>query len=124
MSKELGTIINKNNPERNISVTRFWGGDSQGISVQLTQKMEDGTTGYVQLNLSDLLNLIPVLKTEIMDEEMGRRKREAERLMKENEELRNSIVNDIRKISDDFTHSHGYELINMLTSNTSYFQSE
>lgn len=64
MSTEL--TIMKRTGSRNIEliVTRFYGGKN-GVCLQLTGIMEEGNTGYVQLNVQDMKRLIKIWKFSI-----------------------------------------------------------
>jgi len=59
MSTNLGNINDK-------SLTRFYGGDVRGVCVQITCD-----SGYVQLSASEIVALIPELKS-IIDYELSK----------------------------------------------------
>lgn len=88
MSTQLGVINNT------VSVTRFFGGADRGTSIQLTCK-----NGYVQLNASEIVALLPMLKS-VVDLELGRKKAECERAIKECQDLEKTIVKDMQEVSE------------------------
>ncbi len=57
MSTNLKTLKRKK-PQKDLQITRFYGGDKRGVCIQLTSEMEDGNIGYVQLSKKDLLHII------------------------------------------------------------------
>lgn len=98
MSKDLGRI--KRHGYDDLTVTQFWGGDDQGICVQLTGYMPDkDMSGYVQMNAGEIIALLPVLK-DVVNAELTRKREEAARAIEENKELLKSIVEDIRDVND------------------------
>lgn len=86
MSTDLGNINDK-------SLTRFYGGDAHGVCVQITCG-----SGYVQLSASEIVTLIPELKS-IIDYELSRKKAECDRVLLEQQELKNTIVNDMSEVA-------------------------
>ena len=64
MSIEIGILKG----EKDLQVTRFYGGKKKGNCVQLTREMEEGRTGYVQLSADELRVIIPILTKYIVDE--------------------------------------------------------
>jgi len=61
MSTDLGILKQSNGKE--ILITRFYGGESDGVCVQLTKM---GSGRYIQLSGSDLITLIPILQEYII----------------------------------------------------------
>lgn len=98
MSTEIGTLKNTGSRGVDMSLTRFWGGDNNGVCVQLTATMEEGEGGYVQLSASDLIALYPILKMHIIDVEMERKIKESDRVMAECKEARKSLISDMRDV--------------------------
>lgn len=98
MSTDLGNLKDTGSRNVDMNVTRYSGGEKNGLCIQLSAQMEDGSTGYVQLNASDIVALLPVFK-DILDANFEVRKAEAERVMEENKALRNSIVKDMQEVS-------------------------
>lgn len=62
MSTEIGKLKNVMNTDT-ISVTRFYGGEENGVCVQIT----DSKNNFLQFNVSDLMTLIPLLETYIIE---------------------------------------------------------
>lgn len=62
MSTEIGILIKAGSRSKDIKITRYWGGKEKGPCVQLTQEMEEGSWGYVQLSKEESVLLIAVLK--------------------------------------------------------------
>lgn len=98
MSTDLGTLKDTGSRNVEMSVTRFSGGVKNGLCVQLTAQMEEGSPGYVQLNASDIVALLPVFK-DILDANFAAKKAEAEKAIEENKALRDTIVKDMREVS-------------------------
>lgn len=73
----------------------FFGGKDMGLCLQLTHK-ESG--GYVQLTPSDCIKLIPHFQS-IIQCDLGRKKQECDIAIKENEDLKKTIVNDMREVA-------------------------
>ena len=65
MSTEIGTLIKAGSRSKDITVTRYFGGKEKGICIQLTQEMEDGSWGYVQLSFEESVLLIAVIKDHV-----------------------------------------------------------
>ena len=65
MSTELGFIKHTGSRNVELQVTRYFGGEKNGLCLQLTGTTEEGSTGYVQLNKKDILCLIKVWQKEI-----------------------------------------------------------
>jgi len=61
MSTEIGTLKKTGSRNVDLHINRYFGGSRKGVCVQLTAKMEEGHTGYVQLSKEDILNLLPIL---------------------------------------------------------------
>jgi hypothetical protein len=99
MGTEIGVLKNTGSREVELSLTRYSGGCKNGICVQLTATQEDGISGYIQLSTADIIALIPILKEHIIDVEMGIRKNEAVRVIKQYKELEKSIASDMREIA-------------------------
>lgn len=93
MSTHLGTLKNTGSRGRKIAVTRFYGGDKYGPCLQLSS---DG--GYVQLNASDIIALLPTFK-DLLDMCLEAKKLEAEAAIEENKSLRETIVKDMREVA-------------------------
>jgi hypothetical protein len=74
MSTEIGNLQDTGSRGVELNLTRYWGGDKRGICVQLSATTEEGVGGYVQLSAADIIALLPILKTYIIDWEMGRQK--------------------------------------------------
>ena len=106
MSTQLG-IINKN-----VIVTRFYGGDEQGVSIQLTSQSRND--GHVQLSASEIVALIPMLKI-VLDDELNRKKRECEKVIEENKELMKTIVKDMRDVAGMAINAPIFEMASLLT---------
>lgn len=87
MSTELGSI-------NGTHLTRFYGGDDRGVSIQLT-----GENGYVQFNASEIVALIPELRA-ILDMELQRQKNLCEQAIKDNKELMKTIVKDMVEVTN------------------------
>jgi len=87
MSTELGSI-------NGTHLTRFYGGDDRGVSIQLT-----GENGYVQFNAPEIVALMPELKA-ILDMELQRKKNLCEQAIKDNKELMKTIVKDMVEVSN------------------------
>lgn len=98
MSKDLGTLEDTGSRGVDMGVTRFYGGAKNGTCVQLTAVMEGGENGYVQLNASDIVALMPVFKN-ILDCALSEKKRDAEAAIAENEALRKTIVKDMAEVA-------------------------
>jgi len=98
MSTDLGNLKDTGSRNVDMSVTRYYGGEKNGLCIQLTAQMEDGIPGYVQLNASDIVALLLVLKG-VLDANFEVRKAEAERAIEENKTLRNTIIKDMREVS-------------------------
>ncbi len=62
MSTDIGNLKNVMN-EETISITRFYGGEENGVCVQLT----DHKNNFLQFNVSDLMTLIPLLETYVIE---------------------------------------------------------
>jgi hypothetical protein len=62
MSTEIGKLKKVMN-EETVSITRFYGGEENGVCVQLT----DSKNNFLQFNVSDLITLIPLLETYIIE---------------------------------------------------------
>jgi hypothetical protein len=99
MSTELGTLVSTGSRNVPMKLTRFWGGKDKGPCVQLTAVMEEGSHGYVQLSASDIIALLPILKKYILDYALEGKKEEAEKAIEDCKELRNTIVEDMRAVS-------------------------
>jgi hypothetical protein len=99
MGTELGTIENTGPNGVTLSVTRFFGGKNAGPCVQLSAKTKEGNYGYVQLSASDIIALLPILKTYIIDYALEGKKKEAEEAIKGYSELQKTIVKDMRDVS-------------------------
>jgi hypothetical protein len=99
MSTFLGTLENTGSRNVDMSVVRYWGGDANGVCLQLTATTEEGDAGYVQLNPSDIVALIPVFK-QILDYTFEAKKIEAEEAIRDNKELLKTIINDMREVSE------------------------
>ena len=80
MSTDLGNLKDTGSRNVDMGVTRYSGGKKNGLCIQLTAQMEEGSPGYVQLNASDIVALLPVFK-DILDANFEARKTEAERAM-------------------------------------------
>jgi len=64
MSTEIGKLKNTmNNSESSLKITRFYGGEKNGVSVQLTN--QDGK--FILLNVEDVRKLIPLLEEHIVE---------------------------------------------------------
>ena len=113
MSTDICEI--KNTGSRNVSmgVTRYWGGD-KGVCVQLTANTEDGGIGYVQLSTQDIITLLPILKREIIDAEAERINKEADEIIRENEELKKTLVSDIKDVSKMLMNFEAFEIGSLL----------
>lgn len=98
MSTDLGNLKDTGSRNVDMCVTRFYGGQKNGPCLQLTAQMEEGPTGYVQLNASDIVALLPIFKG-ILDDAFSARKAEAEKAIEENKALRDTIVKDMREVS-------------------------
>lgn len=98
MSTDLGNLKDTGSRNVDMNITRYSGGAKNGLCVQLTAQMEEGSTGYVQLNASDIVALMPVFK-EILDASFAAKKAEAEKAIEENKALRDSVVKDMREVS-------------------------
>jgi hypothetical protein len=59
MSTDLGTLKTSNNPD--VEVTRFFGGTSRGLCLQLTQRTDRGWQ-HVQLDVPQLLALTKLMQ--------------------------------------------------------------
>ena len=57
MTTELNPMKRTGSRNVELSITRFWGGKN-GMCLQLTGIMEEGSHGYVQLNKRDMERLI------------------------------------------------------------------
>jgi hypothetical protein len=66
MSTEIGILKESGSRGVELSLTRFWGGEKNGVCVQLTAEDEDGHTGYVQLSGDDILTILPILEKYII----------------------------------------------------------
>lgn len=64
MSRPIGTIKNTGSRKVDMSLTAYYGGRSIGKCIQLTAKQEDGSYGYVQLDMSDFLMLKRIFEKE------------------------------------------------------------
>jgi hypothetical protein len=64
MSTELEKIKTKDNKE--IQLTRFYGGDKQGVCVQITT-INSLNYNYFQLNVKQIKKLIRILQEKIVD---------------------------------------------------------
>lgn len=98
MSTDLGNLKDTGSRNVDMNVTRFSGGAKNGLCIQLTAVMEEGSHGYVQLNASDIVALLPTFK-DILNASFAAKKEEAERAIEENKELRDTIVKDMREVS-------------------------
>jgi len=65
MSTELGYIRHSGSRDIKLQVTRYYGGPEIGPCIQLSGQMEEGNTGYIQLNKKDILALTKLWKNEI-----------------------------------------------------------
>jgi hypothetical protein len=99
MSTEIGNLQDTGSRGVELNLTRYWGGDKRGICVQLSATTEEGVGGYVQLSAADIIALLPILKTYIIDWEMGRQKEIAAKAIAEYKELEKSVVSDMRNVS-------------------------
>jgi hypothetical protein len=61
MSTELKSLKKAGNRLKDIQVTRYWGGSKKCTCYQLTQEMEGGLVGYVQMNEEDLSKLLLII---------------------------------------------------------------
>lgn len=61
MSTEIGTLMNAGSRSKDIKITRYFGSAGVGPCIQLTQEMEDGSWGYVQLSKEEFVVLKNVL---------------------------------------------------------------
>lgn len=98
MSTDLGNLKDAGSRGVDMNVTRYSGGARNGLCIQLTAEMEEGSPGYVQLNASDIVALLPVFK-DILDARFAAKKEEAEKAIEENKALRDTIVKDMREVS-------------------------
>lgn len=89
MSTSLGKV-------NSIHANCFWGGDSRGCCLQLTNLEGDG---YVQLKASEIIALMPAFKY-VIDAELNRQKASVEKAIKDNKELEKSIFHDIREVAE------------------------
>lgn len=89
MSRTLGIINDE------IIVTKFYGGKDKGVSIQLTSQSGQG---YVQLNASEIVALLPMLK-EVLDGELASKHRECKEAIEQYKELEKTIVKDMRDVS-------------------------
>ena len=64
MSTELKSLKRTGSRNVELSVTRFCGGKN-GTCLQLTGVMEEGGTGYIQLNRKDMERLVKIWRKEI-----------------------------------------------------------
>lgn len=97
MSTEIGVIEGTGSRGVEMGVTRYFGGEA-GVCIQLTAQQEEGRAGHVQLNAADIITLLPIFK-QIIDINLEDKKREVEKAIKENQELRKTIMNDMREIA-------------------------
>lgn len=114
MGTELGKLKNSGSRRSTLYLKRFWGGDEKGVCVQLTQRMETGEYGYIDLSVQDILTLIPTLKNEIIDVEMNRIQKQCDDLIEENKELKKSIIKDHKEVSKMLSSLEVYNLANLL----------
>lgn len=103
MSKSLGAV-------NHIHATKFWGGEEKGSSIQLTDEVSGS---YIQLNACELIALMPAFKN-IIDTELGRKKRECEKVISEYKELEKSIVSDMRKVAEMAINQPVFDMASML----------
>jgi len=57
MSTNLTTIKNTGSRNVDMDLTRYSGGEKNGVCLQLTAMQEDGKYGYVQINAKDLAKI-------------------------------------------------------------------
>jgi len=71
MSTEIGILKNAGSRNKDVSITRYYGGKEKGTCLQLTQEMEHGSKfhsyGYVQLSVQDLVDLLPIIQKHVID---------------------------------------------------------
>ena len=113
MSTDICTIKNTGSRNVDLSLTRYWGGE-KGICVQITGETEEGSIGYVQLSVQDIISLVPLLQEYIVKPEAERKNKEADRLIKEHKDLKKSIVSDVRDVSRMLSEIKPYELASLL----------
>jgi hypothetical protein len=63
MSTEIVTIRNSGSRSVDLDVSHYYGGSKHGPCLQLTAKMEDGTSGYVQISFKDWIILQSAIPT-------------------------------------------------------------
>ena len=100
MSKDIGVIKKSGSRGVELFLTRYWGGDKNGYCLQLSALQEDGVHGYIQLSTSDIMALLPILKSHLINPEMERQKRDTEDTINECKELEKTIVSDMRTIAE------------------------
>ena len=61
MSTEIRVVQNSGSRGVDLTITRYSGGKERGTCLQLSARMEDGNTGYVQLNTEDIKVLFSLL---------------------------------------------------------------
>ena len=98
MSADLGNLKDTGSRNVDMNVIMYSGGSKNGPCIQLTARMEEESTGYVQLNASDIVALLPVFKR-VLDASFAEKKAEAEKAIEENKALRDTIVKDMREVS-------------------------
>ena len=89
MSTSLGKV-------NNIHANQYWGGESKGCCLQLTNLDKDGN---VQLSASEIIALMPAFKA-VIDKELERQKSECEKVIAEHKELQKSIISEMRNIAE------------------------
>lgn len=122
MSTELGTLVSTGSRNVPMEITRFWGGAKKGPCVQLTAVMEEGSHGYVQLSASDIIALLPILKKYILDYALESKKEEAEKAIADCEDLRKTIVEDMRAVSQMAINQPILDMASLLSLGESKFE--
>jgi hypothetical protein len=67
MSTQLGTIEDSGSRNVRMYLVRYYGGVKNGVCIQLTAEQEDGRMGYVQLNMSDMAQLLDMYEEHVVD---------------------------------------------------------
>lgn len=70
MSTEIGTIHNAGSRNVDVQVTRYWGGDKNGVCYQLTADMGEHlhhNTGLIQLKYDEILGLLKIIHNSMIN---------------------------------------------------------
>lgn len=90
MSKNLGIINNK------FSAVQFWGGDSRGVCLQITN--HSSNESYIQVTAAEAVALIPILKT-VIDAELKRQSELCDEMIRKNQEMKKTIIKDMSEVA-------------------------